>query len=57
MLIMKQGNIADPRKIKALEDRIELLENAVKALQSEQRPKVGRPPKGTNELGKTEVNT
>lgn len=57
MLIMKQGNIADPRKIKELEERIELLENALKALQSEQRPKMGRPPKGANELGKTEVNT
>lgn len=56
MLIMKQGNIADPRKIKELEDRIEMLENALKALQSEQRPKMGRPPKGANELKKTEVN-
>jgi hypothetical protein len=35
--------------IKALEKRVETLENLVKALQSEQRPRIGRPPKGKNE--------
>lgn len=56
MYMLKQGNIADPRKIAELEARVKMLENALKELQSEQRPKLGRPPKGTNESGKTEVN-
>jgi len=49
MIIMKQGDIAGARKIAALEARIEALENMVKALQSEQRPKLGRPAKVKDE--------
>jgi hypothetical protein len=53
---MKQGDIAGSRKIAALEARIEALENMVKAIQSEQRPKLGRPPKVKDEP-KTESNS
>lgn len=52
MLIMKQGNIADPRKIAELEQRLEVLENLVNALQLEQRPRMGRPPKVSDEQAK-----
>jgi nicotinic acid mononucleotide adenylyltransferase len=52
MLIMKQGNIADPRKIAQLEERLEMLEKLVKELQSEQRPRMGRPPKVNDEQAK-----
>lgn len=56
MFMMKQGDLADRRKIEALEKRIEVLENMVNALQSEQRPKMGRPPKVKDEPGQTESN-
>jgi len=56
MFMMKQGDLADRRKIDALEKRIEVLENMVNALQSEQRPKMGRPPKVKDEPGQTESN-
>lgn len=49
MFMMKQGDLADRRKIDALEKRIETLENMVKELQSEQRPRMGRPPKVKDE--------
>lgn len=49
MFMMKQGDIANRRQIEALEKRIETLENMVKELQSEQRPKMGRPPKVKDE--------
>ena len=49
MFMMKQGDIASRRQIEALEKRIETLENMVKELQSEQRPKMGRPPKVKDE--------
>ena len=49
MFMMKQGDLADRRKIDLLEKRIETLENMVKELQSEQRPKMGRPPKVKDE--------
>ena len=49
MFMMKQGDIADRRKIDILEKRIETLENMVNALQSEQRPRMGRPPKVKDE--------
>ena len=49
MFMMKQGDLADRRKIESLEKRIETLENMVIALQSEQRPKMGRPPKVKDE--------
>ena len=57
MYIMKQGDIADSRRIAALEARIEVLENMVKAIQSEQRPKLGRPAKVKDEPTKTESNS
>ena len=56
MFMMKQGDLADRRKIDLLEKRIETLENMVKELQSEQRPKMGRPPKVKDEPGQTESN-
>jgi len=56
MFMMKQGDIANRRQIDALEKRIEVLENMVNALQSEQRPKMGRPPKVKDEPGQTESN-
>jgi hypothetical protein len=56
MILMRQGDIAGARKIAALEARIEALENMVKALQSEQRPKLGRPAKVKDEP-KTESNS
>lgn len=49
MFMMKQGDIASRRQIEALEKRIVTLENMVKELQSEQRPKMGRPPKVKDE--------
>ena len=52
MFMMKQGDLADRRKIDALEKRIETLENMVKELQSEQRPRMGRPPKVKDEPAK-----
>ncbi len=54
MFMMKQGDLADRRKIDALEKRIETLENMVKELQSEQRPRMGRPPKVKDEPRQTE---
>lgn len=52
MYFMKQGDIADKRRIDALERRIDLLEKAIEVLQSEQRPKMGRPPKVKDEPAK-----
>lgn len=49
MMMLRQGDLASAARIKALEDRVVLLENMVKALQSEQRPKMGRPPKVRDE--------
>ena len=49
MYFIKQGDIADKRRIDALERRIDLLEKAIEVLQSEQRPKMGRPPKVKDE--------
>jgi len=56
MYFMKQGDIADAKRITAmerrideLEKRIQMLENVAKPLQSEQRPRMGRPPKVRNE--------
>lgn len=57
MLIMKQGNIADPRKIAQLEERLEMLEKLVKELQSEQRPRMGRPPKVNDEPRQTQTDS
>jgi chaperonin cofactor prefoldin len=41
--------LASAKRIDDLEKRIEMLENVVKALQSQERPKVGRPPKAKDE--------
>lgn len=56
MFMMKQGDLADRRKIDLLEKRIETLENCVKALQLQERPRMGRPPKVKDEPGQTESN-
>jgi hypothetical protein len=54
MYVERQGvNIAP--KVKELENRIEVLENVVKALQLE-KPRMGRPPKDKNATERTEVN-
>ena len=47
--MMRQGDISSAMRVDALEKRIEMLENVVKALQSSERPKVGRPPKASHE--------
>lgn len=52
MMMMKQGDIASAKRIEALEKRIEMLEKCVMALQLEQRPKLGRPPKVSDEQTK-----
>lgn len=49
MLMMKQGDIANAKRVAELEKRVEMLENVVKALQCSERPKVGRPPKAKDE--------
>jgi len=49
MLMMKQGDISSAKRVEALEKRIEMLENVVKALQLQERPKVGRPAKVKDE--------
>ncbi|CAB5222411.1 hypothetical protein UFOVP378_2 [uncultured Caudovirales phage] len=49
MYMMKQGDISNAKRVDALEKRIEMLENVVKALQLTERPKVGRPPKAKDE--------
>jgi hypothetical protein len=49
MYLLKQGDMVPSKRVDALEQRIEMLENLIKVLQSEQKPKMGRPPKGTNE--------
>jgi chaperonin cofactor prefoldin len=50
MFMMRQGDISSAKRVEELEKRVEMLENVVKALQSQERPKVGRPPKVSNEL-------
>jgi len=54
MYLERQGINLAP-KVKELENRIELLENVVKALQSD-KPRMGRPPKDKNATERTEVN-
>ena len=49
MFMMRQGDLASAKRIDDLEKRIEMLENVVKALQSQERPKVGRPAKVKDE--------
>lgn len=57
MLIMKQGNLIDARAFTILQNRVTELENLIKTLQSEQRPKLGRPAKVNDEPRQTEVNS
>jgi hypothetical protein len=47
MYVERQGVNLAP-KVKELENRIEMLENAIKELKSD-KPKMGRPPKVINE--------
>jgi hypothetical protein len=54
MFMERQGVNLAP-KVKELENRIELLENVVKALQLE-KPRMGRPPKDKNGTERLEVN-
>lgn len=54
MLMMKQGDIANAKRVTDLEKRVEMLETVVRALQSQERPKVGRPSKVTNEPKSTQ---
>jgi hypothetical protein len=54
MFIERQGINLHP-KVKELENRIELLENMVKALQLD-KPRMGRPPKDKNGTERLEVN-
>lgn len=42
--MMRQGDISSAMRVDALEKRIEMLENVVKALQ-EKNARIGRPPK------------
>ena len=54
MFMERQGINLHP-KVKELENRIELLENMVKALQLD-KPRMGRPPKDKNGTERLEVN-
>ena len=54
MFMMKQGDFANAKRVEQLEKRLELLENVVRALQSQERPKIGRPSKVTNEPKSTQ---
>jgi len=56
MFIERQGVNLTP-KVKELENRIEMLENVVKELQSSSRPKLGRPPKDAHGNERLEVDT
>ena len=56
MYLMPQGVNLTP-KVKELEKRVELLENAIKELKSE-KPRMGRPPKERNDQAiKQEAST
>ena len=57
MFMMRQGDISSAMRVDALEKRIEMLENVVKALQSQERPKIGRPAKAKDESEPTESST
>ena len=54
MFMERQGINLHP-KVKELENRIEVLENVVKALQLD-KPRMGRPPKDKNGTERLEVN-
>ncbi len=55
MYLERQGVNLAP-KVKELENRIEVLENVVKALQLE-KPRMGRPPKDKNATERIEINS
>jgi len=55
MYVQMQGVNLAP-KVKELENRLEMLENVVKELQS-LKPRMGRPPKDKNGTERTEVNS
>ena len=50
MFMMRQGDLASAKRIDELEKRIQMLENVVSELKLAERPKVGRPPKVSNDL-------
>lgn len=54
MFIERQGVNLAP-KVKELENRIEMLENALKELKSD-KPKMGRPPKDKHGTERLEIN-
>ena len=54
MYVERQGTNLAP-KVKELENRIEMLENVVKALQLE-KPKMGRPPKDKHGTERLEID-
>ena len=56
MYVSMQGVNLAP-KVKELENRLEMLENVVKELQSSSRPKLGRPPKDAHGTERIEVDT
>jgi hypothetical protein len=55
MYVERQGTNLAP-KVKELENRIEMLENVVKALQLE-KPRMGRPPKDKHGTERVEIDT
>lgn len=54
MYVSMQGVNLAP-KVKELENRLEMLENVVKALQLD-KPRMGRPPKDKNGTERLEIN-
>lgn len=55
-MMMKQGDLVNSRRMAQLEERVTMLENLVKSIQSDQRPKLGRPPKVQDERKTTDDN-
>jgi hypothetical protein len=55
MYVERQGTNLAP-KVKELENRIEMLENAIKELKSD-KPRMGRPPKDKHGTERVEVDT
>lgn len=55
MYVERQGTNLAP-KVKELENRIEMLENAIKELKSD-KPRMGRPPKDKHGTERVEVNS
>jgi hypothetical protein len=55
MYVERQGLNLAP-KVKELENRIEMLENAINELKSD-KPRMGRPPKDKHGTERLEVNT